>query len=73
MILRYPDGRRIDALLLTIGPDSMRAAVHERNETLELQRLGDYWLGEKGERVAIEAMIAVETALPRARTAGQVD
>jgi hypothetical protein len=73
LILRYPDGRRIDALLLTLGPESMRATVHERNETLEFQRIGDYWLGEKGERIAIEAMIAAETGAPRARAAGHVD
>ena len=73
LILCYSDGRRIDALLLTIGPDSMRAAVHERNETLEFQRIGDYWLGEKGEQVAIEAMIAAEIAAPRAMRAGRVD
>jgi hypothetical protein len=73
LILRYPNGKRVDALLLTVGPESMRAAVRERNETLEFQRIGDYWLGEKGERVAIEAMIAAETeAAPRSLTAGHI-
>ncbi len=67
MILRYPNGRRVDALLLTISPESMRAAVHERNETLEFQKLGDFWLTEKGERISIEAMIAAEVGQP-ART-----
>jgi hypothetical protein len=73
MILRFPNGRRMDALVLTIGPDSMRAAVRERNETLEFQRIGDYLLGESGERIAIEAMIAIEASAPLTRTAGHAD
>jgi hypothetical protein len=74
MILCYPNGRRVDALLLTIGSESMRAAVRERNETLEFQRIGDHWLTEGGERVSIDAMFAIDTAAtPRARAAsGQV-
>jgi hypothetical protein len=73
LILLYPNGKRVDALLLTVGPETMRAAVRERNETLEFQRIGDYWLGEKGEKIAIEAMIATETqAAPRTRTAGHI-
>jgi hypothetical protein len=73
LILRYPNGRRVDAILLTIGPESMRAAVRERNETLEFLRIGDCWLGEKGERITIDAMIATEAAAPRTRAAGQAD
>ena len=71
LILYYPNGRRVEALLLTIGPESVRAVVRERNETLEFQRIGDYLLGESGERIAIDAMIAAETAAGgRTRTAG---
>jgi hypothetical protein len=74
LILRYPNGRRVDALLLTIGPESMRAAVHERNETLEFLRVGEWWLGEKGERIAIEAMISAQTtSAPRTLAAGRAD
>jgi hypothetical protein len=52
----------------------MRAAVRERNETLEFQRIGDHWLTERGERVSIDAMFAIDTAAaPRARAAGQTD
>ena len=67
MILCYPNGRRVDALLLTVGPESMRAAVRERSETLEFQKIGDSWLSENGERVSIEAMFAVSSSAP-ART-----
>jgi hypothetical protein len=71
LILRYSNGKRVDALLLNIGPETMRAAVRDRNETLEFQRIGDQWIGEDGEPVDIEAMIAAETAvMPRARAAG---
>jgi hypothetical protein len=71
LILSYPDGRRVDALLLTQGPESIRVVVRERNETLEFQRIGDYLLGEAGERITIDAMIATDVAsTPRTRTAG---
>lgn len=74
LILCYPNGRRVEALALTIGPESLRAAVRDRNETLEFLRIGDYLLGETGERIAIEAIIAAETASEgRTRTAGQSD
>ena len=71
LILQYPDGRRLDALVLTLGPESIRAVVRERNETLEFQRIGDYLLGEAGERITIEAMIATDVASTvKTRTAG---
>jgi hypothetical protein len=74
LILRYSNGRRVDALLLTIGPESLRAAVRERNETLEFLRIGDYLLGEAGERIAIDAIIAAESVSGcRTRSAGQTD
>ena len=74
LILYYPNGQRVDALALTLGPDSIRAVVRGRNETLEFQRIEDYLLGENGERIAIEAIIAAETAAVgrRTRAAGQV-
>lgn len=60
LILRYSNGRRLDALLLSLREDSMRIAVHGRNETLELEFVYDRWISEEGQRVSIEAILMAE-------------
>ena len=58
LILRYRNGRRADALLVTRGATGMRVILRGRNETLELKHILGNWLTEYGERVSIEAIIA---------------
>ena len=57
LILRYPNGRRVDALLLRREDSQMRIVVRGRNETLELHFTGGSWFTEDGERVSIEAIL----------------
>jgi hypothetical protein len=57
LILRYPNGRRVDALLLRREDTQMRIILRGRNETLELQFIGGSWFTEDGERVSIEAIL----------------
>jgi hypothetical protein len=57
MILRYPNGKRLDALVLSMGGDAMRIAVRGRNETMELEFVYDRWISEDGQRVSIEAIL----------------
>jgi hypothetical protein len=58
LIFQYPNGRRLDALLLMHAEDVMRVVVRGRNETLEFRLVSDRWLNEDGECVIIEAILA---------------
>jgi hypothetical protein len=58
IILRYPNGKRVDALLLCREQDQMRVMVHGRNDTLELEFIRDRWVDDDGQKVSIEAMVA---------------
>ena len=58
LILRYPNGKRADALLLSSGDGIMRVVVRDWNETLEFRLVSKLWTGETGEHVCIEAMLA---------------
>jgi hypothetical protein len=57
MILRYPDGKRVEALLLVREGDRMRVMVHGRNDTLELKLFRDRWVDDDEQKVSIEAMV----------------
>jgi hypothetical protein len=58
MILRYPDGRRVDAVLLSEEPGRLRVAIHGRNDTLELRLVRERWVDDDGQKVSIEAIVA---------------
>jgi hypothetical protein len=57
MILRYPDGKRVEALLLLREPERLRVMAQGRNDTLELRLIRDRWVDDDGQKVSIEAMV----------------
>jgi len=57
LILRYPNGRRVDALLLMRTDTLMRVILRGQNETLELKKVKGSWVAEDQQRVAIEAIL----------------
>lgn len=57
LVLRYPNGTRVDALLLSRETDRLRVALHGRNDTIELQLVFESWMDEDGRRVSIEAIL----------------
>ncbi len=57
IILRYPDGSRVQALLLSEGSDRMRVTIPGRRDTLELHLVNERWVDEDGHKVSIEAMV----------------
>jgi hypothetical protein len=59
MILRYENGRRVEAMLLAASAQEMRVAIDSRGDASVLVRAGDGWHGENGEAVEIEAMMAI--------------
>ena len=70
-VLILAGGRRVDALLLSPSPDSLRVAIPGRGDLVDLHRLGGDWISERGDRVEIAALIALEGVslarfLPRA-------
>ena len=59
-VLILAGGRRVGALLLSASPDSLRVAIPGRGDLVDLHYLGDGWISERGDRVEIAALIALE-------------
>jgi hypothetical protein len=57
IILRYPDGSRVQGLLLSEDSARLRVTIPGRKDTLELQLVNDRWVDEDGHKVSIEAMV----------------
>ncbi len=58
MILRYPTGRRVDAILLSATSERIRAAVKYQGDTVEFRLVGNRWVSEQGTAIEIESLIA---------------
>lgn len=58
MILRYPDGNLVDALLLSRGDARMRVILRGKKDRLELNTLDHRWVDEDGQEVSIEAIVS---------------
>jgi len=59
MIIRYENGDRVEAILLTADSQHMRVAVESQSDTAEFVRVEDCWYGDRGEAVEIEALISI--------------
>ncbi len=79
LAIQHENGRRSEALLLAAGEERMRLAPRGGLDTLELTRIGERWYDERGRRVTIGAMVAIEgmdcssfcaDGRPRVMTAG---
>ena len=57
-ILRYSNGRRMDGLMLSASPDTMRLILRLQNDTIELRRTFGSWTAEDGSIVELESMVA---------------
>ena len=57
IILRYPDGSRISALLLSEQRERLRVTMPGRTDTVELKLVRERWVDDDGRKVSIEAMI----------------
>ena len=70
-VLILAGGRRVNALLLSASPDNLRVAIPGQGDLVDLYRVDGGWLSERGGRVQIAALIALEGVslarfLPRA-------
>ena len=56
MLLHYPDGTAADAVLLSAGMQTMRAALPGRSDTVELCEVDGQWFDEDGIAIEIGAL-----------------
>ena len=54
MLMRHYDGRREEAILLSVAGDSMRVALAGHDDCLELRLYDGQWVTETNEAVEIE-------------------
>jgi len=57
LVLCYPNGKRVDSLLLATGRHRLRVAVPHRNDAVELHFDNNQWISDAGETVVIESML----------------
>ena len=59
----FLDGRRMEAMLLTIGRDHMRVAFSGWEDAVEFRLVEGYWAAEDGERIELESIIELESGV----------
>jgi len=57
-ILIFPQGKRVEAVILSAGDDRMRVAISGRNDVTELQKIDGRWMSEGGTPVELGALVA---------------
>ena len=61
LILIYPGGRNMDALLVSATQDLMRVVIRGRGDTSEFKLMEGRWTSESGVPVELGAMLADAT------------
>lgn len=56
-VLIYAGGRRVDALLLSVSPDRLRAVIAGSSDAVEYQLVEGRWTAEGGTPVEIGALM----------------
>ena len=78
-LIEYPAGVIVEAVVLPVGRNRVRAIAAGFPDTLELRRSGEDWLTETGQKVMFEfllsetpavAVVALPVPALAARTAG---
>lgn len=54
MLIRHYDGRREEAMLLSVAGNAMRVALPGRDDCAELRLYGEQWVTETNEAIEIE-------------------
>ena len=62
LILIYPGGRNVDALLVSATQDLMRVVIRGRADTSEFNLIEGRWTSESGVAIELGAMLTDETA-----------
>jgi hypothetical protein len=62
LTIRFPDGRRLEGVLLAVGKHEMRVGVPDQQDVLEFRLVEGYWTAENGERIELESLIRTSAA-----------
>jgi len=57
MTIRYQNGLRAEAVVLTADNERMRVVIDSQRDTIELRKLDACWYTEDGAEIEIEALI----------------
>ena len=57
MTIRYQNGLRAEAVVLTANNERMRVVIDSQRDTIELRKLDACWYTEDGAEIEIEALI----------------
>ena len=60
-MIRYANGRRVEGIILSASPDSLRVVLRQQGDTTELRRVFGEWTAEDGSAVEVESMLADDT------------
>ena len=60
-ILSYPDGRYVEALLLSATKDQLRVVIRGGRDASEFKLIKGHWTSEKGVRVEVGALLTDAT------------
>jgi len=77
MTIRYQNGLRAEAVVLTANNERMRVVIDSQRDTMELRKVDACWYTEDGAEIEIEALIplagtnVVSSPNPMTITAGQ--
>lgn len=55
-------GRQVEALLLSVSPDCLRAAIPGRADTAEFRMIDGQWTSESGAQVELGAILSAGAA-----------
>lgn len=58
-IIRYENGLRVQAILLSANDQKLRAAISSERDSIELLKVGNSWMTERGEVVEIESLMQI--------------
>ena len=64
MLIRYQNGRRVEAALLAANSRRMRVAICAQGDTVELHRGDGGWRTQRGAAIEIEALMAIPGTPP---------
>jgi hypothetical protein len=76
MTIRYQNGLRAEAVVLTADNERMRVVIDSHRDTIELRKVDACWYTEDGAEIEIEALIPLagtnvaSSLYPRTITAG---
>ena len=72
MLIRYPNGNRVEAVLLAADGERMLIVVESQPDAVELSLVNGCWYTEAGEAIELEALISIpETDWERFCTGGK--